>query len=66
VTIAAVLLLLMPALVFGLMRARRSAAANLWDHSMVRTAGPRRWYANLWVWWSLLAATLVGIYVKFW
>ncbi len=66
VTIAAVLLLLMPALVFGLMRARRSAAANLWDHSMVRTAGPRRWYANLWFWWSLLAATLVGIYITFW
>ncbi len=64
--IALTVLALTPALVFGLLRLRRAPAAHLWDHSMLRTVGPRPWYANLWLWWGLLAATLIGLYVKFW
>jgi SSS family solute:Na+ symporter len=66
VAIAAMLLLLAPLLVLGLMRVRRTAAPGLWDRSMLRTTGTRRWYANLGLWWALLAAVLIGIYVKFW
>jgi hypothetical protein len=52
--------------VFVLMRARHAAAANLWDHSMLHLADHRPWYANLWLWWGVLSAILVGIYVWFW
>jgi SSS family solute:Na+ symporter len=39
---------------------------NLWDCSMLHTSEPRRWYANLWLWWAVLGTILVGIYWKFW
>jgi hypothetical protein len=39
---------------------------DLWDRSMLHTEQPAAWYANLWLWWSLLGAILVGIYWKFW
>jgi SSS family solute:Na+ symporter len=45
---------------------RRFADANLWDRSMLHAEQPGAWYANLWLWWSLLGAILVGIYWKFW
>jgi SSS family solute:Na+ symporter len=49
-----------------LLVARRVPDANLWDSSMLHTSQPRRWYASLWLWWVVLAAILVGIYVAFW
>jgi len=45
---------------------RRFADANLWDRSMLHAGQPSGWYANLWLWWALLGAILVGIYWKFW
>jgi hypothetical protein len=64
--IAAALLVVTLALIIPLLLARRTAAGNLWDQSMLNVGGPRRWYGNLWLWWAVLAAILVGIYVKFW
>ena len=49
-----------------LLVARRAPDANLWDRSMLQTSQPPRWYASLWLWWAVLAAILVGIYVRFW
>jgi SSS family solute:Na+ symporter len=65
-TIALILLGAMAALVLPLMLARRKPDLNLWDRSMLFTGQPRGWYANLWLWWALLGAILVGIYIKFW
>ena len=45
---------------------RRAPSQNLWDQSMLKTQPPTRWFANLWVWWGVVAAILVGIYLKFW
>jgi solute:Na+ symporter, SSS family len=64
--IAALLLVTTLSLVAGLIFSRRAAAANLWDRSMLASGTPSGWYANLWLWWALLAAILVGIYIKFW
>ena len=64
--IAALLLVTTLSLVVGLIFSRREPAANLWDHTMLTSGTPSGWYANLWLWWVLLAAILVGIYVKFW
>lgn len=52
--------------VASLMRSRRAAAPNLWDHSMLKTGKPGPWYASLWLWWCVLSAILVGLYVWFW
>jgi len=49
-----------------LMIARKTPGKNLWDRSMLSFGGPSVWYANLWLWWGLLGAILVGIYIKFW
>jgi SSS family solute:Na+ symporter len=49
-----------------LLVARRQPDVNLWDRSMLHTGQPPRWYASLWLWWMVLAAILVGIYVRFW
>jgi SSS family solute:Na+ symporter len=63
----ALLVLIGTALVVaGLMRSRRVPAPNLWDHSMLKTGEPGVWYASLWLWWGVLSAILVGIYVWFW
>jgi SSS family solute:Na+ symporter len=59
--LAVTVLVLIPLLVN-----RRFADANLWDRSMLHTGQPAAWYANLWLWWALLGAILVGIYWKFW
>jgi SSS family solute:Na+ symporter len=64
--IAAILLFAMMGLVIPLTLVRRVPQPNLWDQSMLMTQKPRGWYASLWLWWALLAAILVGIYVKFW
>jgi len=53
-------------LVIPLMIIRRLPSANLWDRSMSRTDVAVAWYANLWLWWSVLSAILIGIYIKFW
>ncbi len=49
-----------------LMGSRRLASPNLWDHSMLQTARRGRWYSNLWLWWCLMSAILVGIYIWLW
>jgi hypothetical protein len=64
--IALLLLVSTLALVAWLMQLRRTPEPNLWDASMLAGAKPARWYASLWLWWGVLAAILVGIYVKFW
>lgn len=64
--IALILLVSMVALVLPLMAGRRKADPNLWDRSMLVSGQPGGWYANLWLWWVLLGAILVGIYIKFW
>jgi len=64
--VALILLGAMVALVVPLMFTRRQPAANLWDFSMLSTGRSRGWYSNLWLWWALLGAILVGIYIKFW
>jgi SSS family solute:Na+ symporter len=52
--------------VLPLLITRRTGASNLWDQTMLRTPGGQAWYARLGLWWTVLAAILVGIYVKFW
>ena len=64
--IAIVLLVGTLAVVFVLVRSRQAAAPGLWDPSMVKAEHGVRWYASLWLWWCVLAAILVGIYVHFW
>ncbi len=59
--LAATILLLPP-----LMLARRKPSENLWDRSMLSSGPNGPWYANLWLWWALLGAILVGIYLWFW
>ncbi len=54
------------ALLVPLLVLRRAPVANLWDRSMLHTGQPPGWYAKLWLWWVLLAAILVGIYIRFW
>ena len=64
--IALIVLGAMVALVLPLMLVREKPNANLWDRSMLTTSRSYPWYANLWLWWMLLGAILVGMYVKFW
>jgi solute:Na+ symporter, SSS family len=64
--IAAILLVLTLVLTIPLMFARRAPVSNLWDRTMLDSGRPRRWYGNLWLWWAMLAAMLVGIYIKLW
>ncbi len=65
-TIALLVLLSTAVVIAALLRSRGAAAPNLWDHSMLQTAGHRAWYANLWLWWWVLSACLIGIYVWLW
>lgn len=53
-------------LVVPLLVARRGPETNLWDRSMLTVGQPPGWYSNLWLWWAILGAILVGIYWKFW
>ncbi|HEY5913018.1 MAG TPA: sodium/solute symporter [Verrucomicrobiae bacterium] len=63
----ALLVLILTAIgVASLMRSRRAVLPNLWDHSMLRTTGRDRWYSNLWLWWCLMSAILIGIYIWLW
>ncbi len=64
--IALLLLLTTIICVPALMFSRRKPEPELWDRSMIATGKPRGWYRNLWLWWAVLAASLVGIYIKFW
>jgi SSS family solute:Na+ symporter len=64
--VALVLLVGTLVLIAPLMLARRAPSPNLWDQSMINAQTPGRWFANLWLWWCVLAAILVGIYIKFW
>lgn len=61
ILLTSTVLLLVPLLI-----RRKTAAANLWDRSMLHSGQPAGWYANLWLWWAVLGMILVGIYVKFW
>ena len=53
-------------IVTRLLLARRVPSPNLWDQSMLKSQTPATWFANLWLWWCLLGAILLGIYIKFW
>jgi SSS family solute:Na+ symporter len=64
--IASLLLVSTISAVLGLILSRRAPVPNLWDRSMLRSGRPPAWYADLWLWWALLAAILVGLYIKFW
>ncbi len=64
--IALLLLVAMVACLVPLMVRRRKRAPALWDRSMLATEKPRGWWANLWLWWVIMAAILVGIYAKLW
>jgi solute:Na+ symporter, SSS family len=64
--LAGLLLAVTAALVIPLMVARRIQQPHLWDRSMLDAGGRRGWHTNLWVWWTVLAAILVGIYVRLW
>jgi SSS family solute:Na+ symporter len=64
--IALIVLIGTASVITGLMRSRRAAAPNLWDHSMLRTGEPGPWYASLWLWWCVVSAILLGIYIWFW
>jgi SSS family solute:Na+ symporter len=66
---SAIALLVLVVTVLGitcLMRSRRTAVPNLWDHSMLQTAKSGPWYLNLWFWWCVMGAILVGIYIACW
>ncbi|MBI4585841.1 MAG: hypothetical protein HY717_17670 [Planctomycetes bacterium] len=53
-------------LVIPLLIARRAPAENLWDRSMLATAGDSRGWRSLWLWWGALAAVLLAIYIWLW
>jgi len=51
----------------GLPAMKRTAVARgLWNHSMLRTEPKAAWYAGVWLWWSLYAAAMGGVYWYFW
>ena len=50
----------------ALMCARRCPRPHLWDRSMLNLHQRSAWYQSLWFWWIVLAAILIGIYVRFW
>jgi SSS family solute:Na+ symporter len=64
--LAWLILIAFPALIVPLLVSRRQPKDNLWDRTMLSTSGSGRWTGNLWIWWSLLAAILVGIYAWLW
>ncbi len=45
---------------------RSTAIRGMWDYSMLSSGHKGRWYANLWLWWTLCIAIFVGIYIYFW
>ena len=49
-----------------LMLSRRIPAANLWDRSMLASVTLGGWWTNLWLWWCVLSAILIGLYIRFW
>jgi SSS family solute:Na+ symporter len=53
-------------LLLPLLLRRRQSAVNLWDWSMAEEDRQVAWYGRLWLWWTLFAAILFGIYVRFW
>jgi len=65
-TIALLVLIGTAIVISTLLRARRATSPNLWDPSMLQTFGHNPWHAKLWLWWCVLSAILVGIYVWFW
>jgi len=63
----AVLLLAVTAVVaLPLVLGRREPQAYLWDRTMLGTPGAGPGYGHLGMWWCVLAAILVGIYVWLW
>ncbi len=52
--------------VAGPMTARSAVGRRLWDFSMLRTEPKVAWYASVWLWWGVVAATLIGLYWRFW
>lgn len=64
--IAVLVLVGMTALILLLLATRRRQCDQLWDFTMLRTSDGGHWYHRLWIWWLLLAAILVGVYIRFW
>jgi len=64
--IASLLLVCTAGSVGGLLFSRRTPVTNLWDRSMLSSDRPSAWFANLWLWWGVLAAILVSLYIRFW
>jgi SSS family solute:Na+ symporter len=67
----AVALLVLASVALGLAgfgASRRIAAADMWDRSMLALpkGETERWYASLWLWWTVLGVCFVAIYVWFW
>jgi SSS family solute:Na+ symporter len=52
--------------ILALMATRTTAVRGLWDCSMLQTKPRSAWYASVWLWWSIVAAVLAGIYWYFW
>jgi len=46
--------------------ARSTRLDALWDLSMLRTRPGGPWYASLWLWWLVFAASLGALYLYFW
>jgi hypothetical protein len=46
----------------------RRPEANMWDRSMLGLPSGEKqaWYANLWIWWIVVSAIFVAIYIHFW
>jgi hypothetical protein len=66
---SAIAVLLIAGMVIALtltITARRNAVEHLWDWSMCAREGNGPWFGNLWIWWLILAAILVGIYAWLW
>jgi SSS family solute:Na+ symporter len=45
---------------------RTAVVRGLWDQSMLRTDPKAAWHASVWLWWSLYAAAMGGVYWYFW
>ena len=64
--VAVIVLVVTLCVTTGLIVSRRTPSANLWDHSMLTAVTLGGWWTNLWLWWTVLSAILIGIYIKFW
>lgn len=64
--VAGVVLVGTVTVIASLVLSRRKPSPDLWDQTMLKTQTGSRRLANLGLWWFVLAAILVGLYIKFW